>query len=98
MLPFLATFAIGIFIASFFVTIGRPGLRARGWERQRMNEQLRMENEELRNENLRLRNDLENQRSSWDGFYNDRMPMVRGLGPEVPVPMPAIPSAPHTHR
>ena len=60
MLPFLATFALGMFIASFFVSISAPrlGNRATGHKYYKM-KKLRVENERLRNENLRLRNELE---------------------------------------
>jgi hypothetical protein len=60
MLPFLATFTLGIFIASFFVSISAPrlGNRAPGHKYYKM-KKLRVENERLRNENLRLRNELE---------------------------------------
>ncbi|MFM9903691.1 MAG: hypothetical protein ACKVQJ_03860 [Pyrinomonadaceae bacterium] len=60
LLPFFVTFAIGLFIASFFVNVrlsGFRGFRAHGWERHQQMQRLRIENEELRNENLRLRNE-----------------------------------------
>lgn len=62
LLPFVAAFAVGIFVASFFVDLSKPrfggGPR---WRAKRYHEmqRLRVENEELRNENLRLRNQLE---------------------------------------
>ncbi len=57
MLPFLATFAFGIFIASFFVSPGgsRFGFKERRMRHFQEMQQLRMENEELREENLRLK-------------------------------------------
>lgn len=57
MLPFLATFAVGIFIASFFVSFGgsRFGFKERRMRHFQEMQQLRMENEELREENLRLK-------------------------------------------
>lgn len=63
-LPFFATFAVGLFIASFFVSVGAPGFRfhGRGWERHQMFERLQIENEQLRNENLRLKNDSSHSR------------------------------------
>ena len=60
MLPFFATFAVGIFIASFFVNISGPSFR-RGGKRQEI-KRLRVEVEDLRNENLRLKNEIESLR------------------------------------
>lgn len=63
MLPFVGTFALGLFVASFFVSIVPVSSnnschtrRGRFYEMR----QLRLENEGLRNENLRLRNEIEN--------------------------------------
>lgn len=61
LLPFFATFAVGIFIASFFVSISAPSFRGRGGKRQEIR-RLRIEVEELRNENLRLKNEMESLR------------------------------------
>ena len=80
--PFFVALIVGVFITSFFVDLSRPrfdGFRARGWERYRYCERMRMENEELRNENLRLRNQLESSGTSeqmhrnWDPTF-DEMP------------------------
>ncbi|CAN5402275.1 hypothetical protein BH10ACI2_BH10ACI2_20920 [soil metagenome] len=102
MLPFFATFAIGIFIASFFVSLSGPrlGMGDRGRRYQEF-QRMRFENEDLKNENLRLRNELENRQSSWSGFHHDGLPAMRNVGPEVPVeaPMPpAPPMAPRVRR
>jgi hypothetical protein len=56
-LPFVAAFAVGIFVASFFVHISGP--KFRGGKKARIIKQLKMENEQLRMENLRLRNEIE---------------------------------------
>jgi hypothetical protein len=62
MLPFVAAFAIGVFIASFFVDLSKPRFGGPRWRGKRYVEmqRLRVENEDLRNENLRLKNQLEN--------------------------------------
>ena len=67
-LPFLGTFALGLFIASFFVNIS-PGFEhhERGrwhhdmWELRIENEQLREENRHVTEENQQLREQLEEQ-------------------------------------
>lgn len=56
-LPFVAAFAVGIFVASFFVQISGP--KYRGGKKVRIIKQLKLENEQLRMENLRLRNEIE---------------------------------------
>lgn len=93
MLPFFATFAVGLFIASFFVSITGPNFRTRGWERHKQNERLRAENEQLRNENLRLKNQLDNQSMTLDEMPRISHQEFKGHGPELPVldvPMPPL--------
>lgn len=99
-LPFLATFVVGIFIASFFVSISGPRFRARGWERHQQNQRLRIENEELRNENLRLRNGLEDQQWTPSETKCHRHDDWENRGVEFPVepPPPPMPAAPRAKR
>lgn len=91
MLPFLATFAVGIFIASFFVSISAPSFRGKGFgKRHHEMKRLRFENEQLKNENLRLKNQLENEN------FTVEVPRVahgehKGRGPELPVDAPPPP-------
>jgi hypothetical protein len=59
MLPFVGTFALGLFIASFFVNISSPACSTKRGRFHEM-KRLRIDNEELRNENLRLQNEIEN--------------------------------------
>jgi hypothetical protein len=56
MLPFLATFMVGLFVAGLFSGFGGGRFRGRGWERRHECERMRSENEQLREENQRLRN------------------------------------------
>ena len=61
-IPFALTFAAGLFLASFFVSIGLPGERWRGERRvhkMRQMQQLRSENEELREKCRQLRSENE---------------------------------------
>jgi len=93
LLPFAATFAVAVFITSFFVDLHRPGRfgewRQRAWERRSGFERLMRENEELRNENLRLRNELENRK--FDSMSMEELKM------SVPPP-PLAPTAPVAPR
>jgi hypothetical protein len=58
-LPFFATFALGLFVASFFVTIGgtRMGHDRQRWHREMWD--MRIENEQLREENKDLREQID---------------------------------------
>lgn len=101
MLPFLATFAVGIFIASFFVNISAPSFRGQRGKRFHEMKRLKMENEGLRNENLRLKNELESRR--WAGAHMMRSDHDEWTSPnvELPVPLPPpppMPVAPRTKR
>lgn len=90
MLPFVGTFALGLFIASFFVNITSIASNTR---RGRCHEakRLKLDNQELRNENLRLRNEIENFDRSlhelnkvWD------VPPVAPVHPAAPPPPPRL--------
>lgn len=97
MLPFVATFALGLFIASFFVNIATPRLGHRGPGHKYMKiKKLKMENERLRNENLRLRNELESRQTSWHHPQpGDEFHMTREA---FELPAPPAPPAPVTVR
>ncbi len=66
--PFFLTFAVGLFIASFFVTIAAPTFQFqnRGWKRnhRQYDRQRELEIQRLREENMRLQNQL-------SGKYSD---------------------------
>ena len=66
--PFFLTFAVGLFIASFFVTVAAPNLQfRRGFNRhQQYHRRIESENQQLREENNRLRNRLaEAEKRDW---------------------------------
>ena len=66
--PFFLTFAVGLFIASFFVTVAAPSFQfRRGFNKHReMDRQMQSENQRLRDENERLKNRLnEIERRDW---------------------------------
>jgi hypothetical protein len=96
-LPFIATFAVALFITSFFVDLNRPRFGRGHWQggRQEMY-RLRMENEQLRAENERLRVENEMREAPPAGRHPDYLDMNL----EVPAPplAPVPPVAPHAHK
>ncbi len=59
--PFFLTFAVGLFVASFFVSIAVPNFKIpnRGWRRhQQYHQRIESENQRLREKNLRLEREL----------------------------------------
>jgi hypothetical protein len=82
LLPFFATFLIGVFVASFFVTIGRPGFGGRRHRHFEEDRQMRVELERLRDENNRLKdqvNELRVNKLDWenDGDIIEAVPPPR---------------------
>jgi len=78
LVPFFLTFAVGLFIASFFVTIAAPSFsfKNRNWRKnhRQYDQQIESENQRLKNENLRLKNELEKERREIivpDSVYTD---------------------------
>jgi len=94
-LPFVAAFAVGVFIASFFVTISGPRFGKRGpGNRHGEVRRLRMEVERLQMDNDRLREQIEALNgTSLDPAYSiPAIPQRLGEVPPPP-PMPAAPKA-----
>jgi hypothetical protein len=96
--PFFATFLMGVFIASFFVTSGRPSL---GGHRHHMEEdrQIRIEldrvndeNDRVTQENMHLREQLGERPVNVERDLIE--PGVRGLVPPPPTRL----TAPHSIR
>lgn len=82
--PFFLTFAVGLFIASFFVTVAAPNLQfRRGFNRhQQYHRRIESENQQLREENNRLKNRLaEAEKRDW----------VLESDLDVPPPPPPVP-------
>ena len=73
--PFFLTFAVGLFIASFFITLSAPTFRFpfRGGERFRRHQQndrmMELENQRLREENERLKADSEAKVKIFSGTF-----------------------------
>ena len=89
-LPFFLTFAVGLFIASFFVTIAAPSFqfpsRSSRRNHREYDRQREFEIQQLRDENLRLKN-----QQTMDSENLD----YQNLKYSVPAPpMPPAPPAP----
>jgi hypothetical protein len=94
-LPFLATFLVGVFIASFFVTFGSPGVNGRRHRHCEGDRQMRMELEQLREENLQLRDQLNIRQTNFDRDFSEND--IRELLPPPP-PLPVKPVTPRVVR
>jgi hypothetical protein len=84
--PFMLTFAAGLVIASFFVSIAAPSFgwgKNRNVQRHREFKRMKMEIRDLKRENQRLRREVEVFKSTVDVSELDRL---------VPPPPPAPPS------
>lgn len=90
--PFLLTFAAGLFIASFFVTIAAPNFgKSRRHAKAREFRQVKVEVEELRREKCRLKEEIETLR-------RERNVIVTTEAGEVDVfAVPPPPLAPTVH-
>ena len=91
MLPFFATFAVGIFVASFFVNIGGPrfGHREGGKCRHEMRE-LRYEYEQQREEIRQLREQLDDVQMSTTTLDGE-LPL------DIDIPLPPPPTVRSRH-
>ncbi len=94
--PFFLTFAVGLFIASFFVTIAAPnfsfpmrGEHRRHLERDRM---MQFENQRLSDENARLREQLD------DAGKSNVKNLKYSYESDVPPVQLTTPSAPYSDR
>ena len=94
--PFFLTFAVGLFIASFFVTIAAPTFQFtnRSWKRnhRQYDRQRELDIQRLREENMRLKNQLSDKNSENVDFQE----LKYSVPP--PPPMPPAPPAPPAVR
>jgi hypothetical protein len=92
-LPFVATFGLGLFVASFFVDLSSPRLEYR-YERGHCRHELkdlRLENEQLRDENIRLRSGHNNDDSDFAPEFEDGYLDSQNVDEPV-LPPPAVKS------
>lgn len=71
-LPFFLTFSVGLFIASFFVTIAAPRFQFNGgWRRhhQQYHRKMESENQRLREENMRLKIESQARVQNFSGTF-----------------------------
>lgn len=72
-LPFFLTFAVGLFIASFFVTIAAPSFQFpnRGWRKnhRQYDRQREIEIQRLREENMRLKTEAQQRYDEVSGTF-----------------------------
>ena len=93
-IPFLVTFAAGLFIASLFIPLSfsRFGSDDRQHKRAMEFQQMQMELDQVREENLRLRAEIEAHRG-WSSNFDDAeyppIPPVPAFDGDVPAPPPA---------
>jgi hypothetical protein len=96
--PFLLTFAAGLFVASFFVTVATPNFSIRsnrGSYRFGELQRLRIENRELRETNCRQRRELEELRRKAATWDQGELPFTV---PPVDLDAPPPPPPPRTPR
>ncbi|HEY0460852.1 MAG TPA: hypothetical protein VGC97_17075 [Pyrinomonadaceae bacterium] len=91
--PFVLTFAVGLLIASFFVTVAAPSFQfRRGFSRHReMDRQMRMENDRLRDENNRLQKRLAEMEQEKRDWVLDTVEVPNPPAPAYAVPPPPAP-------
>ena len=91
--PFVLTFAVGLFIASFFVTVAAPNFQfKRGFSKHReYHRRIESENRKLREENIRLKNQMaEMEKRDWV-LGTVEVPMAPPPPVEPVMPMKTVP-------
>jgi hypothetical protein len=90
--PFLITFAAGLFIASFFITIAAPNFgNSRRQSKFRELRQVRMEVEELRRERCKLKEEIETLRQERITIHaNEPLGEVDVFAVPPPPPVPTV--------
>lgn len=89
--PFVLTLALGMFIASFFVTLTMPRMRYE--RRHEYKRHIRQQNEKLRMENEKLRRDMERLREELR-YQEEAFRVERPVLHDAPLVYPPLPPAP----
>ncbi len=92
--PFFLTLAVGLFVASFFVSIPAPNfsISSRGWRRhQQFHQQMESDNQRLRDLNLRLEKAL----AERERAIAEREEIILSGDNNFDVPPPPAPIAPY---
>lgn len=87
--PFFLTFAFGLLVASFFVSVAAPSLNFKREGRHGKYYRMKCENDRLRRENQMLERRLAERRAMETEFMNLEVP---------PPPMPPMPPPPPAPR
>jgi hypothetical protein len=97
-LPFFLTFAVGLFIASFFVSITAPKFQFnRGWRKhQQYHRTMEFENQRLREENSRLKKQLAD--NDLHNLNNRDFDVDFAVPPPPPLPPAKIRTIPYNGR
>jgi hypothetical protein len=99
--PFFITFALGLLVASFFVTVASPNFsftRHRGSRHQRYHRQMEFENQRLREENLRLKRAVQDISEMKANEGTDKIKFEGTINDLVPPPPPIAPARPAPYR
>lgn len=96
--PFFIALSLGLFVASFFMSVAFPSLRFnRGWKSHReYHRKMEFENRQLKAENCRLRKEASERRAERRARRHIRVEAA-GINELVPPP-PPIPVAPRAVR
>jgi len=97
-LPFFLTFAVGLFIASFFVSIATPKFGFnRGWRKhQHYHRVMEFENQRLKEENSRLKKQLADK--DLQDLNNRNFDLDFAVPPPPPIPSAKVRTIPYSGR
>jgi hypothetical protein len=90
LVPFFLALGLGLFVASFFVTLALPNVRfTRKWRSHReYHRMMEFENQRLKQENYQLKREIRVQRieqsPDFEGDINQLVPPVPPLAPVAP--------------
>ena len=88
-IPFFLTFAVGLFVASFFVTLVTPNFNfRRGSGKYREMQRVRSENQELKRTNFELRKENDELRRNARETFTVTAGEFSDLEPSAPPPSP----------